>query len=657
MNKLYILILIVLSNLKVSEIFGQGTCATAVTIPTTCIGSGGTVSGTVGSGTPVSTCTDGTGQVWFSFTVPSGRTTASLTISGYNCTGGGCKGNLVIFNSCGGSQAITVCGDNNLNATWNLTGLTAGSTYYILLGSTGTLTGPISASISFSASTTPTGQAESEAITLTNGAAPASYTMCDSDASGSLSSTNACGTTYTYERWYSISIPGSGCAGATVNLTNVNAAGGTVGIDIVNRSNTGCSGGAASLYSVAESCVSGTSGAAVAPPITFGSAGGSYFAVVSSSNPEATFDIDFDVNTPPSAEGATCSSPYSLTSSDGIGSTTGDSHSTSNECAGNSTEDGTIITSCYDDGQLGSAASTTVFTGSGCSPSIENSQYFSFQVPTTGVYSVFIGNQVCNYNAGIQFFLADNLTCGTPNTASGFMGCSSTSVTSNQQITNITLTSSNTYYIVTDGFGGDICDYDILITQSVTNPFLDVELLNFKATKSNNGVLLKWSTGSETENSYFAVQYSLDGSKFTDLGKVFSKAPNGNSSHFLDYSYEHIINHSGIVYYRLAQYDKIGRFTYSPLRTVNLQKEKGGLKISPNPVGNEFNLSIESLSDQKINILIHDITGKTIINKNISLVQGSNNINVDVNNLEKGLYVITLFDSNNNRMGISKFSK
>ncbi len=107
----------------------------------------------------------------------------------------------------------------------------------------------------------------------------------------------------------------------------------------------------------------------------------------------------------------------------------------------------------------------------------------------------------------------------------------------------------------------------------------------------------------------------------------------------------------------MAQYDKIGRFTYSPLRTVNLQKEKGGLKISPNPVGNEFNLSIESLSDQKINILIHDITGKTIINKNISLVQGSNNINVDVNNLEKGLYVITLFDSNNNRIGISKFSK
>jgi len=401
----------------------------------------------------------------------------------------------------------------------------------------------------------------------------------------------------------------------------------------------------------------GASGTLSTDTVSFGAGGGSYLVLVNSSNPGATYDIDFDINTNSTAEGTTCSSPYSLTSTDGIGSTSGDSHTTSNECAGASTEDGTILINCLDDGSFASRAATTVFTGSGCTPSIENSQYFSFQVPTSGVYSVFIGNQACDYNAGIQFFLADNLTCGTPNTASGFMGCSSTNVTSNQQITNITLTSSNTYYIVTDGFGGDICDYDILITQSVTNPFLDVELLNFKATKSNNGVLLKWSTGSETENSYFAVQYSLDGSKFTDLGKVFSKAPNGNSSHFLDYSYEHIINHSGIVYYRLAQYDKIGRFTYSPLRTVNLQKEKGGLKISPNPVGNEFNLSIESLSDQKINILIHDITGKTIINKNISLVQGSNNINVDVNNLEKGLYVITLFDSNNNRIGISKFSK
>jgi hypothetical protein len=654
MNKLYILILIVLSSLNITEIFGQGTCATAITIPTKCIGSGGTVSGAVGSGTPVSTCTDGTGQVWFSFTVPSGRTTASLTISGYNCTGGGCKGNLVIFNSCGGSQAITVCADNDLNGTWNLTGLTAGSTYYILLGSTGTLTGPITASVSFAASTTPLGQAESEAITLTNGGAPISQSMCDADGVASLSGADYCGSTYLYERWYAITLP-TGCSGANINLTNVDANGGTLSVDILNRSNTGCNG-TAGLYVRGGACITGASGTASTDAISFGAGGGTYLVVVNSSNPGATYSIDFDVNTPSTAEGSSCASPYLLSSNDGIGTSTTAAHSTSNECALVSLEDASsLVNTCGTDGLAG--VSSTVFTGSGCTPSIENSQYFSFQVPIDGTYSVFIGNQNCSGGDGIQFFLADNLTCGSPNTATGFMGCSSTNVTSNQQITNITLTASNTYYIVTDGYAGDVCDYDILITQSATNPFFDVELIEFRATKSPKGVKLKWSTGSETENSYFAVQYSLDGRNFTEISKVYSKAPNGNSSNLLEYSLEHLINHSGTVYYRLAQFDKSGRFTYSTMRSISLQKEKDGIKISPNPVGNEFNLSIESLSDQKINILIHDITGKTIINKNISLVQGSNNINVDVNNLEKGLYIITLFDSNNNRIGFSKFSK
>ena len=42
----------------------------------------------------------------------------------------------------------------------------------------------------------------------------------------------------------------------------------------------------------------------------------------------------------------------------------------------------------------------------------------------------------------------------------------------------------------------------------------------------------------ETNNSYFIVQKSIDGSNFTDIASIASKAQNGNSDIQLNYSYE-----------------------------------------------------------------------------------------------------------------------
>ena len=42
----------------------------------------------------------------------------------------------------------------------------------------------------------------------------------------------------------------------------------------------------------------------------------------------------------------------------------------------------------------------------------------------------------------------------------------------------------------------------------------------------------------ETNNSYFIVQKSIDGSNFTDIASIASKAQNGNSDIQLNYSYQ-----------------------------------------------------------------------------------------------------------------------
>jgi predicted esterase len=52
-----------------------------------------------------------------------------------------------------------------------------------------------------------------------------------------------------------------------------------------------------------------------------------------------------------------------------------------------------------------------------------------------------------------------------------------------------------------------------------------------------NSTLVHWTTVSESNNAYFEVQRSEDGISFNTVGKIDSKAPNGNSSATLTYDF------------------------------------------------------------------------------------------------------------------------
>ncbi|MNQ90477.1 hypothetical protein D3C85_1058200 [compost metagenome] len=66
---------------------------------------------------------------------------------------------------------------------------------------------------------------------------------------------------------------------------------------------------------------------------------------------------------------------------------------------------------------------------------------------------------------------------------------------------------------------------------------LPVTLTNFTAkTETGNKVILNWTTTSETNNSHFVIQKSVNGSTWTDVAKVASKAEKGNSSVPLNYT-------------------------------------------------------------------------------------------------------------------------
>lgn len=142
------------------------------------------------------------------------------------------------------------------------------------------------------------------------------------------------------------------------------------------------------------------------------------------------------------------------------------------------------------------------------------------------------------------------------------------------------------------------------------NP-LPVQLLDFSGLARNGYNLLQWQTAQEKNNDYFSLERSSDGTHFLAIGQVYSKAPAGNSSDKLAYTYADRTMPAGMNYYRLRQVDRDKQFTYSNVIRLDNAGAAQSFSVSPNPARDRIFLSVQSLSDQAI-LTISDIYGREI---------------------------------------------
>ncbi len=168
---------------------------------------------------------------------------------------------------------------------------------------------------------------------------------------------------------------------------------------------------------------------------------------------------------------------------------------------------------------------------------------------------------------------------------------------------------------------------------------LPVELLYFNATATNNRqVNLTWATSSETNNSYFTVEKSNDGTNFEYLQKISTKAINGTSSLPLDYATIDSKPYNGVTYYRLKQTDLNGKFAYSPVRTVNLDN-KQSLAVYPNPSAGTLYVSGLDKAANTVNVEWYDLAGRSILQQTESVQSGFATLNT---NLKNGAYILRI---------------
>jgi len=170
---------------------------------------------------------------------------------------------------------------------------------------------------------------------------------------------------------------------------------------------------------------------------------------------------------------------------------------------------------------------------------------------------------------------------------------------------------------------------------------LPIELISFSGENVGETNLLHWVTATEINNSYFTIEHSVDGVIFTTCERIQGA---GNSNYAI--SYEAIDHHPfKKTYYRLKQTDFDGKFTYSQIIVIALKNNSTRLISYPNPVSDVLHIQSLNNSDEILQFLISDVTGRTILSEKRNFPRENLTIDINTSVLSKGSYLLQIFNS------------
>jgi hypothetical protein len=181
---------------------------------------------------------------------------------------------------------------------------------------------------------------------------------------------------------------------------------------------------------------------------------------------------------------------------------------------------------------------------------------------------------------------------------------------------------------------------------NVAQIVVPVELTSFTASLKKSGVLLKWATASETNNTGFEILRSsqVDINNWESIGFVEGK---GTTSELMNYEFYNDLSEFSsplILKYKLKQIDFSGAFAYSDIVEIEFNPETFFLAQNyPNPFNPTTNIRFSVAKDGFVSLKVFNALGKevkTLVSKN--LVAGRYVITFDASELTSGVYIYQL---------------
>ncbi len=181
-------------------------------------------------------------------------------------------------------------------------------------------------------------------------------------------------------------------------------------------------------------------------------------------------------------------------------------------------------------------------------------------------------------------------------------------------------------------------------TLSGLNSPLPMNFTLFNSKCEGSKVLITSKTARERNSRHFNIERSSDGVRWTAIGNLPAA---GNSGIERNYSFTDN-NPLQNRFYRIAEYDLDRRVQYtSTLRSSYSATDV--FSTSPNPVHDIIFINIVTGSESQAVIKVFDSKGALIKRQKATVLQGSNQLRMDIGSLANGVYTLYT-DWNNGQM-------
>ena len=297
-----------------------------------------------------------------------------------------------------------------------------------------------------------------------------------------------------------------------------------------------------------------------------------------------------------------------------------------------------------------SLASLPECSGTNTITHLDNTVWYKFTTPSSVCTSSSINFELENISCqntivggnGIQFVLYEANSCltgsgwGTPvYCADKLLNGASVNVAS-------LLNPSQTYYIMLDGFAGQRCNFDLILTGDIDGCILPIELVDFSGQIEEDHIALSWVTANEHNNSGFYIQrkgLGVDG--YQDIGYAPSVVPEGGGAIYDFNDYQYYRKKSNL--YRLHQVDLDGHSHYHKVIVISPQDtQRASVQAFPNPFSGELHLLLSGFSGGHCKFEITDISGRIVEAVKFEAQDQYHQETIEMSELAKGVYFYTV---------------
>ncbi len=174
---------------------------------------------------------------------------------------------------------------------------------------------------------------------------------------------------------------------------------------------------------------------------------------------------------------------------------------------------------------------------------------------------------------------------------------------------------------------------------------LPLRMTSFLIKRNNSSIALNWKTENEENVKEFRIERQVNNGWATVATIAASNKATGDNYGYIDNN-----NTKTTSLYRLKVIEMDGNYAYSAIRSVKGLGVTSDFIVFPNPSTGTAKINITDISEN-IDLQLIDQMGRVV-----KMIDMSNRNYVEINNLQKGMYVIRLINKSNGEAITRKLS-